>query len=168
MRKNFTNEYLFDGEAKYLESIGLGYGKRITFEGETLNENNNYFWSDSHAHGYGFILETISHEDIYNIFDTKTGEVIGRVLINDTSLTDDVTTSTTVGELGYVEKEVQVHFNCDVMLNDPTNDQNLFIEGVPVKGKAIVVRENLYSKAKINQIFLEDFIRDSSLLIPEY
>lgn len=168
MRKNLTNEYLFDGEAKYLESIGLGYGKRITFEGETLNENNNYFWSDSHVHGYGFQLETISHEDIYNIFDTKTGEVIGRVLINDTSLTDDVTTSTTVGELGYVEKEVQVHFNCDVMFNDPTNGHNLYIEGVPVKGKAIVVRENLYSKAKINQIFLEDFVTDSSLLIPEY
>lgn len=167
VRKNLTDEYLFEGSAKYLESIGLGYGKRLTFEGETLNENENYFWSDSSVHGYGFTFQAVRNEDIFSIFDTKTGQVIGRVIINDPSLTEDTVLATTVGELGYVEKEVEVHFSCDVILNDRTNGQNLFVQNIPVRGKAIVIRESSFSKAKANQIFLDEFIIDSCLLVPE-
>lgn len=167
VRKNLSEEYLFGGEAKHLESIGTGYGKRITFEGETLNENENYFWSDSSVNGYGFTFQAISNEDVLNILDTKTGRLSGRILINNPSLKTDVILSTSIGERGYVEKEVEVYFSCDVILNDITNHQNLFVENTAVRGKAIVVRENLSSKAKIQQIFLNDFILDSCLLVPE-
>lgn len=167
VRKNMTDDYLFEGKAKYLESIGLGYGKRITFEGDTLNENENFFWSDSRIHGYGFLLQTIRNEDTFHILDTKTGQKVGRVLINNPALKDDEVITTTVGEKGYIEKEVNVQFTCDVILIDYSNNQNIFIEDVSVQGKAIVVRENMFSKAKINQIFLNDFVLDACLLVPE-
>ena len=35
--------YLFEGRALALVSVGLGYGKRLTFSGDSLNENNNFF-----------------------------------------------------------------------------------------------------------------------------
>lgn len=145
----------------------MGYGKRLTFQGDSLNENTNYFWSDSAVNGYGFTFQAIGHENAFNIFDTKTGQVIGRVLINNPSIVDDAVLSTAVGERGYIEKEVKVQFSCDVILYDDTNNQNMFVEDVSVLGKAVVVRESLASKAKVNQIFLEDFVVDSCLLLPE-
>lgn len=47
---------LFEGKSLRLNSIGPGYGKRITFEPQdkNLNASNNFFWSDSHPDGLGF------------------------------------------------------------------------------------------------------------------
>lgn len=36
-----------------LQSVGMGYAKRITFKPDTLNAPENYFWSDSHPEGLG-------------------------------------------------------------------------------------------------------------------
>jgi len=167
VRKNLSDEYLFGGKAKYVEGVGLGYGKRITFESDTSRETNNFFWSDSRSQGYGFTFQAISDTDTFNILDTKTGNLIGRVLITNPALEDDHVLSTTIGELGYVEKEVAVKFSCIAILSDTANKQSLFVDDVKVRGKAIVVRESASSKAKITQIFLKDFIVDSCLLVPE-
>ena len=60
VRLNGTNEYLFDGEALCLQSIGQGYGKRLTFESDDLLENPNFVWSDSnHEDGFGFSIQVI-------------------------------------------------------------------------------------------------------------
>jgi len=167
VRKNLTEEYLFDGKAKYLESVGLGYGKRLTFEGDSLNENENYFWSDSRVHGYGFLFQTIEKDETFNILDTKTGKEVGRVIINNPAMKEDVVLNITVGERGYVEKEVKVQFSCDVILNDSLSQQKIFMDDVTVKGKAVIVRDHASSKSKINQIFLDEFVMDSCLLLPE-
>lgn len=45
--------HLFEGRSLLLQSVGMGYGKRITFKPDTLNSPENYFWSDSHPEGVG-------------------------------------------------------------------------------------------------------------------
>uniref|UniRef100_A0A0A9YBD2 Exoglucanase A n=3 Tax=Lygus hesperus TaxID=30085 RepID=A0A0A9YBD2_LYGHE len=45
---------LFGGRALRLMSVGMGYGKRITFAPDVLNAPENFFWSDSHPDGLGF------------------------------------------------------------------------------------------------------------------
>lgn len=62
---------LFGGRALTLQSIGRGYARRFTFEAEpnSLNENDNYFWSDNRPEGYAFELEVLSEGDKFTIFD---------------------------------------------------------------------------------------------------
>lgn len=48
-----SRRHLFEGRSMLLQSIGMGYGKRITFKPDTLNAPENYFWSDSHPEGLG-------------------------------------------------------------------------------------------------------------------
>lgn len=63
--------YLFGGKALTLQSIGRGFARRLTFEpyGCTLNENENYFWSDSRPEGFVFEIEAISIGDKFTIYD---------------------------------------------------------------------------------------------------
>ncbi|XP_039296763.1 uncharacterized protein LOC111060377 isoform X2 [Nilaparvata lugens] len=51
-----SRRHLFEGKALRLQSIGAGYGKRLTFapSPNCLNTNDNFFWSDSYADGLGF------------------------------------------------------------------------------------------------------------------
>jgi hypothetical protein len=60
--------FLFNGEALTLQSIGRGYGKRITFEGGKLNEpNENYFYSDTNPAGFGLTLVAVEAEDQFSV-----------------------------------------------------------------------------------------------------
>lgn len=65
--------YLFDGKALTLQSIGRGFARRITFEPHdcTLNENNNYFWTDSRPEGFVFEIEAVSIGDKFTIYDAN-------------------------------------------------------------------------------------------------
>nr|KAG5699383.1 hypothetical protein BaRGS_008291 [Batillaria attramentaria] len=63
-----AQRYLFEGRAMTLQSIGLGYGKRLTFTGESLNFNDNYFWSDSDPNGFAFSLEAVREGDRLSIY----------------------------------------------------------------------------------------------------
>lgn len=61
---------LFNDSALTLKSIGRGYARRFTFEAtESLNNNENYFWSDNRPEGYAFELEVISAGDKFTLFD---------------------------------------------------------------------------------------------------
>lgn len=64
---------LFGGRALTLISIGRGYSRRFTFEANNncLNENENYFWSDSRPEGFAFELEIVSDGDKFTIFDAN-------------------------------------------------------------------------------------------------
>ncbi|XP_022089948.1 uncharacterized protein LOC110978919 [Acanthaster planci] len=55
--------YQFRGEALHLLRVGQGYGKRLTFTADSLNENTNYFWSDSIPTGYGFAIVAVHAGD---------------------------------------------------------------------------------------------------------
>jgi hypothetical protein len=65
----YTNpeRYLFNAEPLTLQSIGRGYGKRITFEGEFLNDNTNYFYSDTNAAGFGLSLVAVEADDLFTV-----------------------------------------------------------------------------------------------------
>lgn len=167
VRKNLSTEYVFGAKALHLENIGQGYGKRLTFEGETLNENNNYFWSDSHLNGYGFTLQVLGENEVFNIINAKTNQEIGRIVVNNPSLSDDSEISTTVHEKGNVQKEVQIHFSCDVILKDSLTGQNIFIEDIDTRGTAVVTRNGIFTKAKVQAIAVYDFIYDNCYLVPE-
>lgn len=67
----FNKLLLLQGRALYLESIGRGYGKRITFVGDSYNSNDNYFWSDTHPEGYGFSLSLVQEGDKFTLIDAN-------------------------------------------------------------------------------------------------
>ena len=76
VRWNGTNDYLFDGVALVLESIGKGYGKRLTFHSQDI-ENDNYFWSDSNREeGFAFSIQVVFEGDKFDVVDRK-GRVVG-------------------------------------------------------------------------------------------
>lgn len=54
---------LFGGNPVTLQAIGRGYGKRLTFASDNLNNNENYFWSDSVPEGYGFCIQAVAPGD---------------------------------------------------------------------------------------------------------
>lgn len=58
-----SKKFLFNGDALVLQAIGRGYGKRLTFASNNLNNNGNYFWSDTNPEGYGFSIEAVSPGD---------------------------------------------------------------------------------------------------------
>lgn len=64
---------MFGGRALALQSIGSGYARRFTFQPDEgkLNENENYFWSDSRPDGFAFEIEVISVGDKFTIFDAN-------------------------------------------------------------------------------------------------
>ena len=81
VRRVGTDHYLFDGKALTLLSIGLGYGKRLTFTGDSLNFNDNYFWSDSDPNGFAFSLDGVQVEDKLTAYAADESGVIGEVKV---------------------------------------------------------------------------------------
>lgn len=65
--------YLFGGKALTLQSIGRGFARRLTFEpvDSTLNDNDNYFWTDSRPEGFVFEIEAVSIGDKFTIYDAN-------------------------------------------------------------------------------------------------
>ncbi|XP_054288791.1 uncharacterized protein LOC129004288 isoform X1 [Macrosteles quadrilineatus] len=65
--------YMFGGRALALQNIGRGYARRFTFQPDEgkLNDNENYFWSDSRPDGFAFEIEVISLGDKFTVFDAN-------------------------------------------------------------------------------------------------
>lgn len=65
--------YLFGGKALTLQSIGRGFARRLTFEplDSKLNDNDNYFWTDSRPEGFLFEIEAVSVGDKFTIYDAN-------------------------------------------------------------------------------------------------
>lgn len=71
VRPTGHKSYLFEGNALQLVNIGMGYGKRITFKPnmDNLNNNGNFFWSDSYPEGYGFEPQAVFCGMKFNVMD---------------------------------------------------------------------------------------------------
>ncbi|XP_035206188.1 uncharacterized protein LOC118181216 [Stegodyphus dumicola] len=164
VRKNLNDEYLFGGKSLRLESIGLGYGKRMTFESYTLNENDNFFWSDSYGPGYGLQLQAVDPDENFHIMDTSLGKKIGRAIVCKSESNE---ISSAVSEDGQIQKECRVYIICDVILNDSSNMQNIYIEDVATQGVAQILRNANSSKAELQKIILDNFILEGCQLLPE-
>ena len=102
---------MFGGRALTLQSIGMGYGKRITMEGDNLNVNDNYFYSDTHPNGYGFSLQALCPGDKFTVFN-EDQHAVASATIGKVRSQKELSCVTT--ESGDVEKTVWVVFRCDL------------------------------------------------------
>lgn len=113
-----TKKYIFNGRALTLQGVGMGYGKRITMEGDSLNNNNNYFYSDTHPQGYGFELVGITPGEKFSVFDSEERPVAKATIESVISVNEIDTIA--VKETGEVQKQVRVLFGCSIVYgSDP-------------------------------------------------
>nr|XP_034334692.1 uncharacterized protein LOC117691888 [Crassostrea gigas] len=145
-----SKDFLFNGEPRMLQSIGLGYGKRLTFSGETLNNNENFFWSDSRPEGYAFTVCAVEAGDKFVIYD-EMSHVVGDVDIIEVE--ESQTEEKTVYEPDYVKKIVRVRLTANIqyhihhgMLMDVTDHVT------NLEGTAVLVRHRGSMAATLQQI----------------
>jgi len=161
-----TDEYLFDGEARRLESIGMGYGRRLTFNGDTLNFNENYFWTDSNSQGYAFSIEAVHEGDEFSIIDSN-HQPVGTAVI-ETADFPQVELNTTVKD-GKVVKDVKVRFSCFIKHNNVNTGVGSLInvnaqDFEMVEGTAQIVKERGSRKATVRcvkDVYFQSFGRCS-------
>ncbi|XP_074622661.1 uncharacterized protein LOC141880962 [Acropora palmata] len=109
VRRNGTDDYLFDGVALLLKSIGRGYGKRLTFESEDI-ENDNFFWSDSNPEeGFVFSIQVVFVGDHFNVVDRK-GRVVGETHVKSVGLEQEIKKVST--HKSVINVEVSVKMDC--------------------------------------------------------
>ncbi|KAK3881366.1 hypothetical protein Pcinc_014197 [Petrolisthes cinctipes] len=147
---------LFQGCALLLQAIGRGYGKRLTFAGDKLNNNENYFWSDSNPEGYGFTIQAVSPGDYFRI-RSSCDEDLGRARVFRADV-PQVEESTTISAEGHLTKRVRVTLTCDITFNNE-EDHTLIVTGTAVverRGRvARVLRlEEVALGSQINVLFL--------------
>ena len=129
-----TNDYMFGGKALKLESIGKGYGKRITFESDDILENDNFFWSDSHEAGFMFSPEILSGDEAFQVMDTK-GKTIGTFSVDSVNKHQQITGVTL--EKNMVNIHAKVGLSGNMRLFSQTKD-------VPLAGD-VIVKVNRFS-----------------------
>lgn len=150
-----SKRYMFGGAALTLQSIGRGYGKRLTFSSDRLNDNENYFWSDTNPEGYGFSIQAVSPEENFRIISSS-GEELGRAQVFRADA-PQVEESTEVSLDGQVTKMVRVTITCDVSFHGE-DDRTLIVIGTAVvvrKGRKAVVQriQDVAVGSQINLIF---------------
>ncbi|XP_045198168.2 uncharacterized protein LOC123552517 [Mercenaria mercenaria] len=147
-----TKEYLFDGEARRLETIGLGYGRRMTFQGDSLNFNDCFFWSDSIPEGFAFNIDALREGDAFTIADAES-QLIGTVEVQKVEF-PQIEKDTFI-EGNAVVKNVKVRFACFVKLFNHHN-QNLVNVNTQdfevVEGIAQTVKERGSKEAVVKRI----------------
>ncbi|XP_003745808.2 uncharacterized protein LOC100902795 [Galendromus occidentalis] len=118
VRVSDSPDYLFDGQPMLLESVGRGYGKRITFESETRNDPCNYFYSDSAKEGFAFspIAVRVGDQlDVLPISGPHMDKSCGRLqVVNITRYQREL--EMRLGEDGRsLTKKIEVHFTAKVL-----------------------------------------------------
>ncbi|KAK3596608.1 hypothetical protein CHS0354_035885 [Potamilus streckersoni] len=107
-----SSEYLFGGEARRLESIGLGYAKRLTFSGDGLNHNDCYFWTDSYPDGFAFCIEAVQEGEEFTVYDSR-NRIVGEVKVQ-AIVQPEIEQETKIETDGTVVKMVFVQLGCAV------------------------------------------------------
>lgn len=148
--------YLFEGRSLLLQSIGMGYGKRLTFKPDTLNAPENYFWSDSHPEGVGMEPRAIHPGMKFSI--TGNGGLLGEACVfrADLPQIEEKTEYVNVpGKKGkVVEKYIHVDVTCHVKLattGGGSVDSEVHL--MKVSGVALVRKEPGQAVAKLVKVF---------------
>ncbi|KAF9421111.1 hypothetical protein HW555_002823 [Spodoptera exigua] len=151
-----SRRHLFQGRSLLLQSIGMGYGKRITFKPDSLNEPENYFWSDSHPEGIGMETRAIHPGMKFTI--TGNGGLLGEASVfrADLPQAEEKTEYVDVpGKRGKaVEKYVHVDVTCHVKLattGGGSVDSEVHL--MKVSGVALVRKEPGEAVAKLVKVF---------------
>lgn len=117
-----TDREVLEGEPRVLQSIGMGYGKRLTFKGDKRNLNDCYFWTDNNPEGYGFAIRVVSKGDNFVIYDSL-NQSIGDVVIE--SVEGPQVEESMKCCKGDVTKMVCVRFTCSIRYHNKL-EQNLY------------------------------------------
>lgn len=140
VRRNGTNEYLFDGVALVLKTIGRGYGKRLTFHSQDI-ENDNFFWSDSNSdEGFAFSIQVVFEGDAFNVVD-RHGRVVAETQL--TAVGDEQDIEEVSLRKGQITVIVSVEMECTLKFSAldhvPENLRGQTID-VAVSGLALAVK----------------------------
>lgn len=156
VRPASSRRHLFEGRSLLLQSVGMGYGKRITFKPDTLNAPENYFWSDSHPEGVGMEPRAVHPDMQFTI--TGNGGQIGEASVfrADLPQIEEKTEYVDVpGKQGKaIEKYIQVDVTCHVTL--ATTGGGLVdseVHLMKVSGTALVRKEPGEPVAKLLKVF---------------
>ncbi|KAL0838791.1 hypothetical protein ABMA28_016834 [Loxostege sticticalis] len=151
-----SRRHLFEGRSLLLQSVGMGYGKRITFKPDTLNAPENYFWSDSHPEGIG--METRAIHPGMKFTVSGNGGLLGEACVfrADLPQVEEKTEYVDVpGKRGKaVQKYVHVDVTCHVKLattGGGSVDSEVHL--MKVSGVALVRKEPGQSTAKLVKVF---------------
>ncbi|XP_047511849.1 uncharacterized protein LOC125054161 isoform X1 [Pieris napi] len=152
-----SRRHLFDGRSLLLQSIGLGYGKRITFKPDSLNAPDNYFWSDSHPEGLGMETRAL-HPDMKFTITGNGGLLLGEAIVfrADLPQIEEKTEYVDIpGQRGKaVEKYIQVDVTCHVKLattGGGSADSEVHL--MKVSGVALVRKDPGQNVAKLVKVF---------------
>lgn len=134
-----------------LQSVGCGYGKRISFAGPTLNHNTNYFYSDSHASGCAFSIVAVSNGDLFIVMNSA-GRAVGQAIIDCVKSQKEV--SSHITPEGSVEKRVNVTFSVLVQYSCQRNGKlSLFSDKViEAVGIVVLVKAKVATKASVVRV----------------
>lgn len=158
-RVGMTGEprHLFGGRALTLQSVGLGYGKRLTFAGDSLNFNDNYFWSDSDPSGFAFALDAVQSGIRLAVYGDDGCGVIGEVEVERIPGVQEEISSEVVN--GDVIKRARVTLECRVTYYQCQHGRvNLKLHDVErVTGEAVVI------KKKRTRVAVLDCVHDVTL-----
>jgi len=141
------NHYMFGGRALALQSIGRGYARRFTFQPDAgkLNDNENYFWSDSRPDGFAFEIEVISFGDKFTVFDANNVAVAILEVVDAKTPQEELDHK--VLKDGTIQKMVRVRLLCKV---EWFEDCGAVV--VPVSGTATVVRDRRGGVARVTTV----------------
>lgn len=145
VKENGTGKKLFAGKGKYLESIGQGYGKRLTFESDGMLENENFFWTDSNKSGYAFAIDALTDGDV---FVTKIGNAkLGFACISNVEENQKVISSEILGD--EITKRVKVNFGCQITEKIDDDDGKISLK---MQGIVTLVKGEKDEKCKVKDI----------------
>lgn len=145
-----------------LQSIGMGYGKRLTFKSDTRNLNDCYFWTDNNPEGFGFSISAISKGDNFMIYDAM-NQSVGELVIE--SVEGPQIEESMTACKGEVRKMVRVRFTCSVHRHVKF-EHNLYTNGINdiqvAEGEAELVKTRKSKEASIScikNVYLNDIGR---------
>ncbi|GFR84282.1 glutamate synthase [NADH], amyloplastic [Elysia marginata] len=106
-----NTDYFWGGKARPLLSIGMGYGRRLTFQDDQHNNNECYFWSDSEPAGYAFNIHAVDIGQKF-LIQGEDDAVLGEGCVEAIHEPQEETSMTAVE--GHVTKHVAVALTCRI------------------------------------------------------
>ncbi|XP_050299541.1 uncharacterized protein LOC126738317 [Anthonomus grandis grandis] len=153
VRPNNKKYHLFGGRALRLISIGMGYAKRLTFEPDTLNNPDNFLWSDNHPDGLGLEPRAVSKGMKFNV--QAGDQIIGEATVfrDDKPQFEEKTEKIQTPKGTTIEKHIHVDVICHIQLERPggaSTEQDSYM--MRISGVAVVRKEAKSNIAKVAEI----------------
>lgn len=148
-----SNDYFWGGKARALLSMGMGYGRRLTFQDDQLNNNECYFWSDSEPAGYAFNIHAVDEGQKF-LIQGEDDAVLGEGCVEAIHEPQEEISMKAVK--GRVTKHVAVALTCRITYYHKHHHGLMELmaheDQETVTGEAVVVRPSSSAKATLQAI----------------